>query len=52
MNEFEIGTKVIDLDGFRGVVRNVTRYNGSVWYDVRFERGEAVRYPSDLKVEV
>ena len=45
---FTVGTKVRDRDGFCGVIVEVTHFDGSVWYDVRFNRGEAVRYPDDL----
>lgn len=51
MTIYKIGTKVIDRDGFRGTIRNVTHHNGSFWYDVQFDRGGAVRYHSDLTVE-
>ena len=46
--KFKVGDKVIDRDGFKGVITLVTEWRGSHWYDVRFERGEAVRYDSDL----
>jgi hypothetical protein len=45
-----IGTKIIDRDGFKGTIRAITEFKGSRWYDVRFERGEAVRYDRDLTV--
>ncbi len=45
---FKVGDKVVDRDGFNGVVTKVTHFGGSHWYDVRFSRGEAVRYESDL----
>ena len=44
-----VGTSVVDRDGFEGVIAGVTLWNGSLWYDVRFDNGVAVRYPSDLK---
>jgi len=50
MSKLPVGTKVMDRDGFKGVITLVTKYQGSVWYDVRLERGEAVRYPEDLTV--
>ena len=46
--QFEIGTTVTDLSGFVGRIVNVTHYNGSEWYDVRFQSGVAVRYPEEL----
>jgi hypothetical protein len=46
-----IGTKVVDRDGRSGTVRNVTEWNGSRWYDVRFQSGEAVRYDADITVQ-
>lgn len=46
----KIGTRVVDRDGFIGTIMSVTENRGSRWYDVRFERGEAVRYDSDLTV--
>jgi len=45
---FKAGDRVIDRDGFHGVVTGITYYNGSHWYDVRFDAGTAVRYESDL----
>lgn len=45
---FKVGDKVVDRDGFKGVITLVTEWRGSHWYDVRFDRGEAVRYDSDL----
>ena len=47
--KFQVGDKVVDRDGYKGTIRKVTEHRGSVWYDVRFERGEAVRYDPDLK---
>ena len=49
--KFKVGDRVIDRDGFRGAVRNVTEWRGSVWYDVRFSTGEAVRYDNDLQID-
>ncbi|WP_027163391.1 hypothetical protein [Mesorhizobium sp. WSM1293] len=46
------GTRVIDRDGFIGSICNTTDHDGSFWYDVRFERGDAVRYPRDLRVVI
>lgn len=46
--QFKRGDKVIDRSGFTGSITNVTIWEGSVWYDVRFDRGEAVRYDEDL----
>lgn len=46
--KFQRGDRVIDRSGFRGAVSNVTVWEGSVWYDVRFERGTSVRYDEDL----
>jgi hypothetical protein len=46
---FKIGDEVRDRDGYVGTVTNVTHWNGSVWYDVRFgHSGSAVRYDNDL----
>lgn len=45
---FRVGAKVIDCDGFQGTIVKITEWNGSRWYDVRFPRGEAVRYEADL----
>ena len=47
---FQVGTKVVDRDGFKGTIRKITEWNGSRWYDVRFDSGEAVRYDADLRV--
>jgi hypothetical protein len=44
----QIGTKITDRDGFAGIVRKVTEWNGSRWYDVRFQGGEGVRYDADI----
>jgi hypothetical protein len=42
---------VAERAGFKGTIRKVTFHDGSHWYDVRFERGEAVvRYDSDLEL--
>jgi hypothetical protein len=49
-SKLQVGTKVIDRDGFKGAITLVTEWHGSRWYDVRFERGTAVRYDSDLTV--
>jgi hypothetical protein len=49
---FAHGTRVIDRDGFIGSICNITDHNGSFWYDVRFERGSAVRYPGDVRVVI
>lgn len=48
--EIKVGTIVKDRDGFVGAVTAVTEHDGSIWYDVRFNRGEAVRWPRDLTV--
>ena len=48
MTKFQIGDKVTDRDGFKGTITLVTIWEGSIWYDVRFSRGEAVRYDNDL----
>jgi hypothetical protein len=50
---FKQGDKVVDRDGFEGVVVLVTEWEGSRWYDVRIfdgsrRVGEAVRYDADL----
>ena len=46
--EIIVGSKVVDLSGFRGVVYEITYYEGRKWYNVRFERGCAVRFPEEL----
>lgn len=46
--QFQIGDRVVDRDGFRGTIAAVTHHDGSHWYDVRLARGEAVRYDYDL----
>lgn len=48
----KVGAKVIDRDGFRGTITQVTDWRGSRWYDVRFPGGGAVRYDQDLTVVV
>ena len=53
--QFKIGDRVIDRDGYHGVVTRMTSWEGSVWYDVRILDGcriigEVVRYPGDLMV--
>lgn len=47
-NPLPVGTRVTDRDGFEGTINNITHHAGSFWYDVRFERGVAVRYASDI----
>jgi hypothetical protein len=42
---------VVDRSGYRGVVVLVTEWKGARWYDVRFERGDAVRSDSDLTID-
>jgi len=49
--KFNRGDRVIDRDGFKGTVVKVTEWEGSVWYDVRFSGGSAVRYNSDLTLQ-
>lgn len=49
-SKFAVGNTVEDRSGFRGVITSVTCHDGSVWYDVRFDRGVAVRYDSDLEL--
>lgn len=50
---FKIGDRVVDRDGFKGAVVLVTEHEGARWYDVRSERGTAVRYDNELsKLEV
>lgn len=46
-----IGTKVVDRDGFKGTIRNITYHSGSFWYDVALPGGVAVRFADDLTVE-
>lgn len=48
MPKFKIGDMVVDKGGYRGTITDVTEWRGSRWYDVRFERGAAVRYDGDL----
>jgi hypothetical protein len=48
MAELLVGSPVVDRDGFPGVIVGVTYHGDSVWYDVRFSGGVAVRYPLDL----
>lgn len=48
MPAYALGTRVTDRDGFTGVVIRVTRHGDSLWYDVRFPSGVAVRFPSEL----
>lgn len=46
---FKVGDRVVDRDGFEGVVSEVVHWNGSHWYDVRLPGGLAVRYDNDLR---
>lgn len=46
--QFKVTDRVVDRDGHEGVITLVTRFDGSHWYDVRFDLGEAVRYDADL----
>ena len=49
---FKVGDRVVDRDGYEGTVVNVTEWNGSRWYDVRFGfAGVAVRYDGDLHLQ-
>lgn len=48
---FKLTDRVVDRDGYTGTIVNVTEWRGSVWYDVRFGNGVAVRYNSDLKIQ-
>ncbi len=43
-----VGTKVVDRDGFKGTISKIVEFNGSRWYEVRFEPGEAIRYDYEL----
>lgn len=45
---FKINDRVRDTDNREGTISGVTIYEGSVWYDVRFDRGTVVRYPEEL----
>jgi hypothetical protein len=47
---FKVGDSVVDGSGYHGIVIGVTHRNGSHWYDVRFDRGDAVRYDNDLRM--
>lgn len=49
--KFKLTDRVVDRDGFKGTVVNVTEWEGSVWYDVRLPGGVAVRYDSDLAMQ-
>lgn len=51
MTKFQVTDRVQDRDGFQGTIVRVTEWEGSVWYDVRFAGGEAVRYDSDLTLQ-
>jgi hypothetical protein len=46
--KFTTGQNVQDRDGFKGRIVKVTQFDGSVWYDVKFPSGTAVRSDSDL----
>lgn len=46
---FKVSDRVVDRDGFEGSITAVTEHDGVRWYDVRFSRGEAVRYDADLR---
>lgn len=53
---FKRGDLVVDRGGYRGAVVNVTHWEGSVWYDVRFmdgcrNVGVAVRFNGDLQLQ-
>lgn len=53
--QFKYGDRVMDRDGYQGIVQRVTEWKGSTWYDVRVIDGcrivgEAVRYDSDLRL--
>lgn len=49
--DFKVGDKVRDSSGYTGTIVNVSAWKGSVWYDVRFPSGVAVRYRSDLTLQ-
>lgn len=49
MPKFKNTDRVIDRDGFAGTIVKVTEWGGSVWYDVRFASGVAVRNDYDLR---
>jgi hypothetical protein len=48
---FKVGDKVQDRDGIKGVIADITHWDGSHWYDVRFDRGTAVRFDRDLSIQ-
>lgn len=48
--KFKVGDLVVDRSGFEGSITLVTEWRGSRWYDVRFDRGSAVRYDEDLQL--
>jgi hypothetical protein len=47
--KFHVGDKVVDRDEFKGTITKITVWEGSVWYDVKFPGGDAVRYTGDLR---
>ena len=53
MKRFELGNKVIDRDGFRGSIVTVCEWNdqAQTWYEVRFDRGTAIRFDADLQLD-
>jgi hypothetical protein len=46
--EITTGTEIIDLDGRQWTVMKIVEFKGSRWYEVRNDRGTAVRYDSDI----
>lgn len=49
--KFNAGQDVVDQSGFKGRIAKVVQYEGRCWYEVRFERGVAVRYDEDLSLQ-
>ena len=46
--DFAVGDKVADRDGYTGTIVNVTVYKDSLWYTVRLNAGDVVRFNSEL----
>lgn len=44
----KIGTKLQDQYGI-WIVTNITYYDGTIWYDIRGDRGDIVLYPSQIR---
>ena len=46
-NSLKIGTKLKNEYGIWTIIE-ITNYDGSVWYDLRGDRGHVVAYPSQI----